>query len=382
MPRSKRWPYNSGLHVPLIVSIPEIYRGLASEDYADGGRSDRLVAFVDLAPTLLSLAGVEPPANMQGKAFLGKHEAEPQEYLYGFRGRMDERYDMVRTARDKRYVYLRQFMPHRRYGERVDYMFQTPTTQVWHRLFSEGKLNAAQSHFWETKPSEELYDLESDPDEVNNLAGSPGHQEILQRFRNAQHSFLIATRDAGFLPEPMMHERAGKSTIFEMAQDESRYPIKTILAEADAATRAEPVTVARLQRQVEHDDASVRYWAIQGAIVHGAESVSSVESQLVTAMQSDPSPSVRIVAAEAVGRYGQPEHLPAALDVLVDLSNVETHGAFTSIFALNALDDQAASVRDRIAKLPTNHPSLNRDVRMAGVLENLVKHLTGPEQIP
>jgi uncharacterized sulfatase len=91
MPRSKRWPYDSGLHVPLIVHVPDKVRDLAPQDYRPGGTTDRLVAFVDLAPTLLSLTGVQPPEWMQGHAFMGRHEAAPQQYLFGFRGRMDER---------------------------------------------------------------------------------------------------------------------------------------------------------------------------------------------------------------------------------------------------------------------------------------------------
>src|SRR5262249_7996355 len=122
MPRSKRSPYDSGLHVPLLVRVPTKYRHLAPKDYAPGGTTDRLVSFVDLAPTLLSLAGVKPPDSFQGYAFLGKLEAPPRDYLHGFRGRMDERYDMVRSVRDGRYVYVRNYLPHKIYGQHVDYM--------------------------------------------------------------------------------------------------------------------------------------------------------------------------------------------------------------------------------------------------------------------
>ena len=149
MPRSKRWPYNSGLHVPLIVSIPQKYAGLRPAGYAAGGRSDRLVSFVDLAPTLLSLIGEKPPEWMQGHAFAGKYDAGTQPFVYGYRGRMDERYDLVRSVTDGRYVYLRQYMPHKIYGQYIQYMFQTPTTRVWKELFDAGQLNEAQSRFWQ-----------------------------------------------------------------------------------------------------------------------------------------------------------------------------------------------------------------------------------------
>ena len=172
MPRSKRWTYNSGLHVPLIVYVPEQYRDLAGPSYKPGGESDRLVGFIDLAPTVLSLAGIQPPVHFQGGAFLGPHAVSAPEYQFAFRDRMDERYDMTRAVRDRRYIYIRNYKPHKLYGQHVAYMFQTPTTRVWHSLFQAGKLNAAQSHFWKTKPAEELYDLEADPDEIRNLADS------------------------------------------------------------------------------------------------------------------------------------------------------------------------------------------------------------------
>ena len=142
MPRSKRWPYNSGLNVPLILSVPHEFRDLAPADYRPGGKSDRLVGFIDLAPTLLSVVGIEPPDYMQGHAFLGTYERTEQPYGYGFRGRMDERYDMVRVVRDKRYIYIRNYMPHKIYGQYIAYMFQTPTTQVWKDLYDQGKLEA------------------------------------------------------------------------------------------------------------------------------------------------------------------------------------------------------------------------------------------------
>ena len=108
-----------------------------------------------------------------------------REYVFGARDRMDERYDMVRSVRNQRYIYIRQYMPHLIYGQYIAYMFQTPTTQVWKELYDEGKLNDAQRRFWERKAPEELYDLENDPSEVVNLVDSPAHQEVLEELRQA-----------------------------------------------------------------------------------------------------------------------------------------------------------------------------------------------------
>ena len=156
MPRSKRWPYDSGLRVPLIVHVPEKFRALASFDYGAGETSERLVSFVDLAPTMLSLVGIRPPETLQGHAFMGLYEAPPQPYAFGFRDRMDERYDMVRSVRDARFIYIRNYLPHRIYGQHVSYMFLTPTTAIWKRLYDQGVLEPPRTFFWETKPPEEL----------------------------------------------------------------------------------------------------------------------------------------------------------------------------------------------------------------------------------
>ena len=122
MPRSKRWPYFSGINVPLIVHVPAKWKHLASSEYKAGGSSDRRVGFVDLAPTLLSIAGQKPPQHMQGHAFMGTEEAPAQEFGYGFRGRMDERYDMVRSVVGKKFIYIRNYMPHKPYGQHVSYL--------------------------------------------------------------------------------------------------------------------------------------------------------------------------------------------------------------------------------------------------------------------
>src|SRR5690606_31513812 len=127
-----------------IVYFPERWRHLAPDGYAPGSESTRLVSFVDLAPTMLSLAGIRPPARMQGRAFAGWYEATPREFLHGMRARMDERYDLVRSVTDGRHVYIRNYLPHLPHGQHVAYMFETPATRAWHRLHTEGRLTPAQ----------------------------------------------------------------------------------------------------------------------------------------------------------------------------------------------------------------------------------------------
>ncbi|MGQ9573852.1 MAG: sulfatase-like hydrolase/transferase [Thermoguttaceae bacterium] len=358
MPRSKRWPYDSGLHVPLLVYIPEKYRELAPGDYVPGGATDRLVGFVDLAPTLLSLAGIKPPAWMEGRAFLGPYDAGPQPYLFGLRGRMDERYDMVRSVRNQRYIYVRNYMPHLIYGQHVSYMFQTPTTQVWKRLYDAGKLAPPQTFFWEPKPAEELYDLQTDPDEVRNLVDSPGHQQVLKELRAALREHLLKTRDAGFLSEAEMHRRAAGTTIYEMARDPAKYPLEEILAMAELAASRQPEALARLVAGLEHPDSAVRYWAATGLLVRGAEAVGFAREPLRAALR-DSSPSVQAIAAWALGQYGSQADLEAALGVLKQLAPPDKNGAYVAILAVNVIDalgPKAAPLHEFLRTMPVNDP--------------------------
>ena len=186
MPRSKRWPCNSGLHVPVVVYFPEKWRHLAPKEYAPGGQVgslDQLRGFCAHG----AQSGGHPAARVDAGPRLRRQIPEaPQPFLHGFRGRMDERPDMVRSVTDGRFVYLRNYMLHRSQGQHVDFQFQTPTTQVWWKLFTEGKTTEAQSVFWTTpKSPEELYDLQTDPDEVRNLAAAPEHQATLMKLRQA-----------------------------------------------------------------------------------------------------------------------------------------------------------------------------------------------------
>ena len=357
--RSKRFPYDSGLHVPLIVYIPKKFGHLAPESWQPGGATDRLVGFVDLAPTTLSLVGIRPPDYMQGHAFLGSFTAPEQQYLFGFRGRMDERYDFIRVVRDQRYIYMRNYNPHKIYGQYIAYLFETPTTQVWHRLFEEGKLEPPQTYFWEIKPAEELYDLEQDPDEIHNLIDEPGQAEVAARLRTAldEHEFEI--RDVGFLPESEIHERSAGSTPYEMGHNESLYPLKEIKAVADLAASRRPGSDAELARAYEHEDSAVRYWAAMGFLIRGAESVKANRELLKKALD-DPSAPVRIAAAEALGRYGSNADSRQALDVLMSYADAEKNGAYLAMMAMNAIDymdQRAASAKAQIEKLPKADPN-------------------------
>ncbi len=379
MPRSKRWPYDSGLHVALIVHVPEKFKDLAPAGYKAGVTSDRLVGFVDFAPTLVSLAGAKPPEWMQGRAIMGAHAASPPKFQHGFRGRMDERYDLVRSVTDGRYVYVRQYMPHLIYGQHIDYMFQTPTTRLWKEMYEAGRLKPPQTHFWERKPPEELYDLQSDPDETRNLVGSPEHQAILAQLRIAQRDHALSIRDVGMLSEAEFHRRAAVAgvSIYEFGHDAATYPLERILDMADIATFGKPGVEGRLKEGLKDSDSGVRYWAAMGFLVRGTEAVAGARDELGAALK-DESPTVRVIAARALGEYGGEAGLALALPVLRDHASPVDNGAYLAMLALNAIDalgPKAESLKAMVAALPAQDPKAAG--RANGYVARLIQTITG-----
>ena len=381
MPRSKRWPYFSGINVPLIIHVPEKWKHLASSDYKVGGKSDNRVGFVDLAPTLLSIAGKKTPVHMQGHAFMGKHQTSNQEYGYGFRGRMDERYDMVRSVVGEKFIYIRNYMPHKPYGQHVSYMFQTPTTQVWKKMFEDGKLNQAQSHFWKTKPAEELYDLQKDPDEVVNLAKSSEHASILKKMRSAHLSHIRKIRDIGFLPEGEIHSRAKGSTPYEIARDSKKYPFEKILAAAELATSLKKKDLPKIAHLLTDNDSAVRYWGAIGLLTHKKSGTKAFAKELVNAL-NDKSPYVRATAAEALGRYGSKNEQILAVKTLGELADPIENGCFPSMLAMNAidhLDNKAKPILSIIKSMPRTPEGVDKRFQgyVGRLIDTTVKELEG-----
>ena len=191
----------------------------------------RLVSFVDFAPTMLSLCGVEPPAHFHGKAFLGPHRGDPPEVAFGFRGRMDERYDLVRVARDCP-IHLHPQL-HAAQGLRAvrELHVRDPHhTGLESALRPRAAAASANRLSGSGSRRRSLYDLSVDPDEVANLAGLPQHTETLQRLRAAQQAWALQIRDVGFLPEGEIHRRAEGRTPYEMGHDEDAYPLGANLA--------------------------------------------------------------------------------------------------------------------------------------------------------
>ncbi|MBL9115979.1 MAG: sulfatase [Verrucomicrobiaceae bacterium] len=348
MPRSKRWTYNSGLQVPFIVWFPEKWKHLAPKEYQTGGTSARLISFIDLAPTLVSLVGIQPPEYMQGRAFAGKHATDARKYAFGFRGRMDERYDMMRSVTDGRYVYIRHFYPHLPCAQHVNYMFEQATTQVWHQLFTQGKLNEAQAYPWKPKVSEELYDLETDQWEVNNLASNSQHEAKLKEMRSALSDWMAEIRDLGLIPEAQRIKEAAGGSPKDFYSSNDTFPVQTVL---DAALQATDRTQSAPESAVESPYAAVRFWGVQGMLMRGETNPS------VSKLLEDSSSAVSTTAAELLASKGDAEQKASAWKVLLANANPSTESAAAATAALNAIThlphDDIARHKEELSKVPT-----------------------------
>ena len=183
LPRAKRWIYDSGIKSPLIVYIPPRY---LPPTLTVPSRDAQLYSFVDLAPTVLEMAGVTLPDWIQGRAIFPTLQRQPRRYVYAGRDRMDNRYDTRRAVRDHRYKYIRNYQPAVAYSQPITFLNQMPLMRQINQLERQGRLTEAQS-YWLYRPkgvAEELYDVKQDPHELHNLAGdTTTYGRVLQRPR-------------------------------------------------------------------------------------------------------------------------------------------------------------------------------------------------------
>lgn len=338
LPRAKRWLYDSGTRIPFIVRIPEKYRVLGQGK--PGSTSDELLSSVDFAPTMLNLVGLPIPDYMQGRAFLGKNLTEPRQYIYGARDRMDERYDIIRAVRDKRYRYIRNFEPLKPYYQYMNTPEKGATMMEIRRAELSQTLPPLAAQFSTgTKPLEELYDLEADPHEVHNLAGQPEFQERLESMRAACLHWQEDIRDLGLVPEAEIeaHEQQAGSR-FDLLREASADAV--VLQLVDAAAKASEGTsaTAALLQHLKHADASIRYWAATGLGNTGPAAGEQAKAALTDSLQ-DSSPSVRIAAARGLCRMGD---LTSGLPSLqAELAGEHEWARLAAAIALDELDGDA-----------------------------------------
>jgi arylsulfatase A-like enzyme len=295
VPRAKRSLYDSGLRVPLMIRWP---KG-ATPPFAPGDVNNQLVSMVDLAPTVLALAGVEVPGHMQGRVLVGSKAAPPRDVVFAARDRMDIEYDMMRSARDGRFLYIRNFVPELPYAGHIVYRNQSAIMQEWLRLQAAGQLSGHPA-LWmrNSRPAEELYDTSTDPHQLNNLAADPKNRAILERLRRAVTTWMADIDDQGLVNEPEMIQRMWPGGVQPVTAQPYIAPRRA------TATPARPSTI-RIDAPME----VAIYVPTQGAsIAYTTEEGSTAKWRLYTGPILINSPVT--LRAKAI-RYGYKESLEA-----------------------------------------------------------------------
>jgi len=354
LPRAKRWLYESGTHVPLIVRIPEQFR--TNSQGAPGSIDDQLVSSLDLGPTVLNLAGVNVPEHMQGQAFLGANLPEPRDYIYGARDRMDERYDIIRMVRDKQYRYIRNYEPFKPYYQYMNTPEKGATMQEIRRVQAEGTAAPEVTLFLASnKPKEELYDAEKDPHEIHNLVEDPAYAEVLTRMRQAHLDWVVDTRDSGLIPEPDIAAREENlGSAWAILNGENGAQLMERVREASSLALAGKDSMERMVAMLTDSDTAVRYWVATALGNLGPEAATAKEQ--LAPMLRDPSPVVRVAAARAMGRMGDSE---AALPVLTDvLDNGAQWERLHAAVVLDEMDEQARPVLEAMQRNKALRPDL------------------------
>ena len=209
LPGSKGYTTETGLQVPFVVYIPKKWRDKIPVNI--GSKIDGFVDFIDLGPTLLHLAGIPIPKQMEGKPFLGTDislkKMNACDEVYGYADRFDELYAFTRTLRKGKFKYSRNFQPYHPISLFAFYRYKQAAFREWQEMYKEGKLNAEQSHFFEPAGAEELYDLSVDPYETHNLANRPQFSKQLKEMRKKLIDHMVKEHDLGFYPENVWLEQ-------------------------------------------------------------------------------------------------------------------------------------------------------------------------------
>lgn len=340
LPRAKRWLYESGTRVPLIVRAPQDMNvsGLTEPGAVDG----QLVSGVDFAPTVLNLAGLELPDHLQGRAFLGSNLTPVRDYIYGARDRMDERYDIIRTVRDTRFRYIRNYEPLKPYYQFMNSAEKGPTMAELRRLHDAGKLDPVADRYFGLKLPEELYDVSKDPHEIHNLANDPAYASVMARMRQAHLDWVATTRDTGLLPEPLLarfgDEIGSRYEILRQTDDDT-FPRQ--LAKVANLASSGPSGVDELINAMTDQHPAIRFWAATGLGNIGDPAALPGRDQLHAALD-DNERVVRVAAARGLCLLGEPDD---ALPVLVEvLENGAQWERLHASIVLDEIDEQARPV--------------------------------------
>lgn len=299
LPRSKRYLFATGIHVPLIIRIPEKYKHLYPA-VKPNSIVNRMVSFVDMPKTWLSITGAKVPDYMQGTTFLGPEIEPEQSYHFAYRGRMDERYDNSRAVYDKEFVYIRNYMPYVPWVQHLEYQWKMKASVAWENYVKEGKGNTLQTKFFYPKNyTEELYKLDDDWSNTNNLIGNAKYSNKIESMRKALRKWQLKIHDSGMLPESEIAKRAKDNnvTIYELVRNNKMYNLLSLLDASDLALEQNPKHIDQLRIMLESNDNGLRYWGMVGAFLLN-DAISGLKAI------NDKSDEVRVMAAWTLIRTG------------------------------------------------------------------------------
>jgi N-sulfoglucosamine sulfohydrolase len=346
--RSKRFLYETGTQIPFVIRIPEKYKYLFPAK-KPGTKVDRLINFVDLAPTLLSIAGIQIPGYMQGDAFLGKQKTEDPQYTFMSRQRMDERYDYVRAVRDKEYRYIRNYMPFRITMQHVDYLFNAPSAQSWEDAFKAGKTNEIQSRDFLPKSVEELYDTENDPWEINNLASKPEYTDVLKRMRTALTDWERDIRDVGLIPETDYKYFMDDKSMYDYMHS-AACPFDSLLNASELATLGGADDLNTFIRYLKDDNSAMRYWGVTGLLILKESAKPAIQDLLEAA--HDKSGAVATLVAETLYGLGEKEAaIKGYENILQDTTSYDMTDRNFALNSIDAINDDSPELIDCVKNL-------------------------------
>ncbi|WP_245576564.1 sulfatase-like hydrolase/transferase [Flexithrix dorotheae] len=313
LPRYKRWLYDTGLKVPFVLHVPEKYKDKAAN--LTQSKVDKMVGFVDFAPTVLNLANVAAPQRMEGQNFLGK-DAPEKPYIFGYRDRADDVYDMSRSIFDGRYLYVRNYMPQKPYIQNaIIFNKGKRSYEELFRVKEAGNLPPEAQDMFAPKPVEELYDLQNDPNELNNIVDEPQLAEKVKSLKARLHQHIIETKDTGLMNEGDMMVRAGNQSVYEMTHDAALFNPEKILKAAELVGKVTDIN--QLATYFEDEDAAVRFWAMQA--LDAFEGDISSQKPALKKLLEDPSVPNRALAAELLlNKYNDESGLEVLKEALTE----------------------------------------------------------------
>jgi N-sulfoglucosamine sulfohydrolase len=312
LPRGKRYLQETGVKVPLVVRIPEKFKNLSS--FKTGDRVTEPVSFVDFSPTLLSLAGIDKPEQMQGRAFLGAKRVEPaadeMEFLYA--DRFDELYGMRRALTDGKWKYMRNFQPHLPNAPYSFYQFGQPGWVAYQKAWKADEFCGYHKALWEApNSSEQLFDLTADPWEMKNLANDPAHSGKLAALRDRLKSTMKQNHDTGLVPEPLFESLSGEGAIATHVQGKD-FDINKIADLAFAASEINEKHLPTFRETVKSKNPVERYWSVNGLMQLAGEST-QVKPDDFKPLLNDEESIIRTTAADALYKLKQKDIATQAL---------------------------------------------------------------------